>query len=79
MIRRCSARRVVADRRRALVIVTELGEERLCPVCLEFWPMDEEFWYFLTERKGPRKGERRVMGRCKACWSDRYHHEAVAV
>ena len=41
---------------------TELGTERLCTWCGEWWPQDEEFWYF---QKGGA-----VMGRCKACWSD---------
>jgi hypothetical protein len=44
-------------------IVTELGEERRCSGCGEFWPIDGEFWYF-----DPRG---QVLGRCKACWSER--------
>lgn len=42
---------------------TELGLERLCRGCDEFWPVDDEFWYF--DRKG------NVLGRCKACWAER--------
>lgn len=41
---------------------TILGRVRLCTTCKEDWPLDEEFWYF--DRKG------KVLGRCKACWSD---------
>lgn len=51
----------------APIIVTELGTERLCRGCGEFWPVDEEFWYFTTDRYG----KSRVMGRCRACWSER--------
>lgn len=41
----------------------ELGIERRCFACGEWWPQDAEFWYF--DRAG------QVMGRCRACWSDR--------
>lgn len=40
-----------------------LGLVRLCRGCGEEWPKDEEFWYF--DRDG------RVLGRCRACWSER--------
>jgi hypothetical protein len=52
---------------RVPTIVTELGLERLCRGCGEFWPADPEFWFFTTNRHGKRQ----VMGRCKACWSER--------
>jgi hypothetical protein len=38
---------------------TELGIERRCFACGEWWPQDETFWY-LSRGK--------VMGRCRACW-----------
>ena len=48
----------------------ELGLVRLCRGCDEEWPERNEdgsnateFWYF--DRRD------RVMGRCKACWSER--------
>jgi hypothetical protein len=44
-----------------------LGTVRLCRGCGEEWPLDDEFWYFHQDRHG----KTRVMGRCKACWSDR--------
>jgi hypothetical protein len=45
-------------------IRTELGIERLCRACGEFWPdLDREFWYLDSQG--------RVMGRCRACWSER--------
>jgi hypothetical protein len=43
-------------------MVTELGEERRCFDCGEWWPVDETFWYFDARGK--------VMGRCRACWVD---------
>lgn len=48
--------------RRVPTIDTELGTERLCRGCGEFWPLDETFWYF-------QRGK--VMGNCRACWADR--------
>ena len=41
---------------------TELGIERLCAGCGEWWPEDDEFWYY-------QRG--RIIGRCRACWSER--------
>lgn len=54
---------------RAATLLTELGMERLCRRCGEWWPVDASFWYF--DRKG------NVMGRCRACWSERNrsHHQ----
>jgi len=43
-------------------MVTELGIERLCAGCGEWWPQDEEFWYY-------QRGK--IIGRCRACWSER--------
>ena len=45
-----------------LRISTVLGLERRCFDCQEWWPQDEEFWYF--DAKG------KVQGRCRACWVD---------
>ena len=42
---------------------TELGTERQCARCLDYWPLDDEFWYF-DKRTG------HVMGDCKACWTE---------
>jgi hypothetical protein len=47
-------------------IVTDLGLERRCNRCQEFWPVDDEFWFFTMKR-----GRRVVCGHCKACWSER--------
>lgn len=44
----------------------DLGIVRLCRRCGEEWPRDDDFWFFQE-----RRGVRRVMGHCKACWSER--------
>lgn len=65
----------------------ELGEEKLCHVCREWWPLDEEFWYVKRYAAGDiaygggRSYVRQTSGahwysRCRACWADRaaaYH------
>ena len=43
-------------------ILTELGIERRCSGCGEYWPLDREFWYM---------DHGKVLGRCRACWSER--------
>ncbi len=48
----------------------ELGHERRCKDCGEWWPMDDEFWYFQT-RVGVRGLSRTAYPYCKACWSVR--------
>jgi len=60
----------------------ELGTEKLCSVCGEWWPLDDEFWYFTTKPAGQvvrsrnytytrRTTVRHVYSRCRACWADR--------
>ena len=45
-------------------IETELGIEKRCTVCQEFWPEDDEFYYF-------SRSDNRYYAECKACYSDR--------
>lgn len=40
----------------------ELGRVRYCSRCREWWPRDEEFWYF---------DQRGILSYCRACWADR--------
>lgn len=49
----------------APIQVTELGIERLCRGCDSWWPQDAEFFYL--DRRG------KVVGRCRACWRERYN------
>ena len=41
-------------------MITELGLERLCRGCGEFWPVDATFWYFTRRGKvlGRQPGQR---------------------
>lgn len=51
------------------IIETELGEEKLCSKCGDFWPMDSEF-FFSRLRKPNRNGvqTRKYDAVCKACY-----------
>lgn len=49
-----------------------LGLVRLCRGCGEEWPADTEFFYFAADRHG----KLRVLGRCRACWSERPRADA---
>ena len=60
----------------------ELGTEKRCTTCGEWWPLDEDFWYVKryevgdTAYAGGKPYVRQTAGRhwfsqCRACWSDR--------
>lgn len=58
-------------------IFTELGAEKFCKHCQEYWPMDEEFfyWQWTTSKK---TGERyKQFGSvCKACYDVYYNRRS---
>lgn len=60
----------------------ELGPEKRCNVCGDWWPVGEEFWYVKryevgdTAYAGGKPYVRQTAGvhvqsRCKACWAER--------
>ena len=54
-------------------IETELGIEKLCIDCEEYWPLDSEFWFSFKQK--PRKDGTRSIGyesACKCCYDIRY-------
>ena len=51
-----------------LFIFTELGREKLCPLCGEYYPLDEDFFY----KNGFKRGIQQWTGRCKACYIETY-------
>ena len=64
----CTAEPISPQRK----IETDLGVEKFCPECREYWPLDDEFWYFQwrsTETKGKVKQYTNV---CKACYEIKY-------
>ena len=46
-------------------IDVELGKERWCPRCSEWWPADGEFFYTTGNA-----GSGQLMGWCKACYTE---------
>lgn len=44
-------------------IITELGKEKLCCACDEYWPANEEFFY--------KRGDVGLHSYCKACYQER--------
>ena len=54
-------------------IETELGREKLCIQCDEYWPLDSEFW-FTYSGKPKRDGTKSVgyEAACKSCYHIRY-------
>ena len=53
-------------------IYTEIGAEKLCVECNEYWPLDDEFWFFqwATSVKGVKY--KQYCAACKACYDTRY-------
>jgi hypothetical protein len=49
----------------ANVMETELGTERRCTKCGDYWPEDREFW-FIGKRKNQNKPC--IQQPCKACY-----------
>lgn len=47
-------------------IRTELGKEKLCPKCDEYYPATLEFFYGIT-----KADPRRLESCCKACYMER--------
>lgn len=52
-------------------IETELGIEKRCTQCGQFWPVDDEFYFAQVD-----KGIERATSCCKACYLERYNRGA---
>ena len=59
-------------------IETELGREKLCIQCDEYWPLDSEFW-FTYSGKPKRDGTKSVgyEAACKSCYCIRYRPQRL--
>jgi len=53
-------------------IETELGTERLCKHCQEYWPADSEFWYMIKDKLKDGTIVFRPESACKACYDTAY-------
>ena len=53
-------------------IETELGREKLCIECQEYWPLDDEFWFHRNVKLLSGKMSKRYESACKCCYHVRY-------
>ena len=53
---------------RPIYIQTELGTEKCCPMCNDYFPFDEEFYF----KNGMKNGIQKWAARCKACYMQSY-------
>lgn len=50
---------------------TELGTEKCCPMCHEYFPFDEEFYF----KNGLKNGIQKWAARCKTCYMESYRKD----
>lgn len=55
-------------------IQTELGKEKLCKHCHEYWPADSEFWYMIKDTLKDGTVIQRPDSACKGCYDKVYRH-----
>lgn len=53
-------------------IETELGREKLCIECQEYWPLDDEFWWHRNVKLASGEKVKRYESACKCCYNVRY-------
>lgn len=56
-----------------IYIHTELGIEKRCSHCGDYFPFDDEFFY----RNGFKNGYQQWTATCKACFVEMYREVAV--
>lgn len=54
--------------------ISDIGLEKRCPDCGDWWPVDDEFYFVQRER-----GVERPSACCKACYLARYKPRKVSV
>lgn len=53
-------------------IETELGLEKLCKNCQEYWPADSEFWFMINQKSKDGSVKQRPDSACKGCYDSVY-------
>ncbi|ANC35824.1 TPA: hypothetical protein ACHTP6_003389 [Acinetobacter baumannii] len=53
-------------------IFTELGKEKLCKHCQEYWPIDSEFWFMVKAKLKDGSVVLRPDSACKGCYDNAY-------
>lgn len=54
-----------------IYIKTELGTEKRCTRCGDYYPLDTDFFY----RNGTWRGKAQWTSHCKACFTETYRGE----
>lgn len=66
-----------SDQSNPRYIETELGKEKFCPECKEYWPLDSEFWSKRIAVLSGGNTSIRYESACKCCYSIRYRPHKV--
>lgn len=53
-------------------IYTDLGKEKLCKHCQEYWPVDSEFWFMVKAKRKDGSVVHRPDSACKGCYDSTY-------
>lgn len=54
-----------------IYINTELGTEKRCTLCGDYYPLDTDFFY----KNGIWRGKTQWRSHCKACFTENYRGE----
>lgn len=60
-------------------IETELGREKLCIECQEYWPLDDEFWGHRNVKLLSGEMSKRYEPACKGCYNARYRPQRKSI
>lgn len=60
-----------------MYIFTELGREKRCKHCGEYWPVDSEFWFMVKAKLKSGAVVYRPDSACKACYDRVYRPNHV--
>lgn len=55
----------------SVYIITELGKEKRCSGCNEYYPFDEEFFY----KNGYKDYKQQWSALCRACYVEKYRNK----
>ena len=60
------------EAKKPMYIFTELGKEKLCKHCDEYWPTDSEFWFMIKSKLKDGTIILRPDSACKGCYDHVY-------
>ena len=67
----------MSDIQKPKYIETELGREKLCIECGEYWPLDDEFWFHRNAKLLSGATSKRYEAACKCCYNIRYRPQRI--